>query len=513
MYVRQLEGVKDSTLSSLLDYATVTLNPAKIKTMNDATNPAYDEVPYDSNPFHQSHPDRLATMASLFGMQPPPVETARVLELGCAAGGNLIPHAVVFPDAQLVGVDLSKRQIDDGQSTVDALELTNIDLQQRSIADVDESLGKFDYIISHGVYSWVDNDIQAHILRVCKENLVENGVAYVSYNTYPGWHMRGMLRDMMQYHVTQFNDPSMRVKQARALHRFLSENVPVERNPAYGQMLKNELELLDKQADYYLLHDHLEEVNLPVYFFEFAERAQALGLQYLAEADFTSMLASDFPDTVAVTLRNIAPDIVRTEQFMDFLRNRMFRQTLLVHADVELNRELGPSSIYDFNVASPAKPDAEAGDYSEKIWNSESLGFKLPSGTTLNSTNALTKSAMISLADKWPESIPFRDLATKVLSDCPPDSEMAKLDGGDVTKVLGADLLRCYSRGIIECHVVADAYTKDVSEKPQASPLAKLQALTRARITNLRHETLAIDEFNKHVLQLLDGANTPPVSG
>ena len=68
---------------------------------------SYDEVPYESFPFPQTHPDHLATLGRLFAIQPPPLERCRVLELGCASGGNLIPMAVAMPQAEFFGVDLS----------------------------------------------------------------------------------------------------------------------------------------------------------------------------------------------------------------------------------------------------------------------------------------------------------------------------------------------------------------------------------------------------------------------
>lgn len=76
--------------------------------------------------------------------------------------------------------------------------------------DIDDSLGRFDYILTHGVYSWVPPAVQEKILRLCASNLTEHGVAYVSYNVNPGWSMRGMLRDMMCYHASRFEDPRER---------------------------------------------------------------------------------------------------------------------------------------------------------------------------------------------------------------------------------------------------------------------------------------------------------------
>jgi len=119
---------------------------------------SYDEVPYESQSFPQSHPNRLATLGRLFGLSPAPVAQCRVLELGCASGGNLIPMAYHLPESEFVGLDLIRQS-----------------------------------------------------------------------------------------------------------------------------------------SDSYLFHDHMEEVNAPVYFYQFVDRADRHGLQYLGEANFSSMLTSGFP--------------------------------------------------------------------------------------------------------------------------------------------------------------------------------------------------------------------------
>src|SRR5262249_10252810 len=158
---------------------------------------SYDDMPYSNNPFYHTHPDCLATVATLFGMTPPPVPRCRVLELGCAAGGNLIPMAFTLPDSRFVGIDLSPRQVATGLAVIDVLGLKNIELKPLSILDVDHGFGQFDSLICHGVYSWVPAAVQDKILTLCAEQLAPNGVAYVSYNIYPGWHVGGMIREML----------------------------------------------------------------------------------------------------------------------------------------------------------------------------------------------------------------------------------------------------------------------------------------------------------------------------
>src|SRR5262249_35555116 len=179
--------------------------------MTEATLTSYEELPYTRNPFYSTHPDCLAAVALLHGLQPPPVTCCRVLELGCASAGNLAPMAQGLPDSQFVGIDLSPRQIAQGQELVAAAGLQNIELHALSILDVNASLGPFDYIISHGVYSWVPPVVQDKILQICADHLTPNGLAYVSYNTYPGWHLRGMVRDMLGFHVRRFSETKTRV--------------------------------------------------------------------------------------------------------------------------------------------------------------------------------------------------------------------------------------------------------------------------------------------------------------
>src|SRR5262252_5947803 len=142
----------------------------------------YDEVRYTSRPLAQTHPDRLATLASWFGMRPAAVDRCRVLELGCGTGANLIPMALGLPESSFVGVDLATSAIAEGQAMATALELANIDLRALDVRTIPDQLGAFDYIIAHGLFSWVTHDVQEHILEVCTTRLTPEGVAYISYN-------------------------------------------------------------------------------------------------------------------------------------------------------------------------------------------------------------------------------------------------------------------------------------------------------------------------------------------
>ncbi len=461
---------------------------------------SYDVVPYSSHPYPQSHPDHLATMAQLFGMKPAPVTECRVLELGCAAGGNIVPMAAQLPGSRFVGVDLSKKQIEDGQQTLAALSLNNIELKHASILDIDKSWGEFDYILCHGVFSWVPEDVQKRILAIYSENLAANGVGYISYNTYPGWHMRGMIRHMMNYHVAQFEKPEMRIRQARALLKFMSDSVPQQDNP-HGMVLKRELDLLNRQADSYLFHEHLEEQNRPLYFHQFAEWAREHQLRYLGEADFGTMLARGFSENTRQTLDRISDDIVRKEQYMDFLRNRPFRQTLLVHDAVEVKRKVTADDMTLFRITISSVPQTD----NIKFTPDTKLNVRTRFGGTLSVTRPITKAALLVLNDLRPRSLPFEDLFQKALDRLPDNLRPNSNQIPSARNNLATDMLQAFTAKMVALCTWDPECVTEISDRPKANPLAALQAGAGTPVVGPRHQYVNLGPVAQKLVPVLDG--------
>jgi methyltransferase-like protein/2-polyprenyl-3-methyl-5-hydroxy-6-metoxy-1,4-benzoquinol methylase len=467
-----------------------------------ATTP-YDEIPYPAGAYRQSHPDRLETLAKLFGMDPPDIRACRVLELGCADGSNLIPMACALPESTFVGVDLSARQVCSGQEAIASLALTNIELRHMDIRNVDESFGTFDYVIAHGVYSWVPPDVQRKILRICKERLIENGVAYISYNTYPGWRMRGMLRDMMLYHSRKFDDSRLQIEQARALIHWLSESVSGQDTP-YGMLLRSELENMKNWPDTYFRHDSLEEINAPVYFHEFVELAEYHGLKYLAEAEFPMMLSGNCGSAVYETLERLARDIIEMEQYMDFLRNRMFRQTLLCHASAKLNRDIGPWSLAGFQCAASIRSDHPK----PEVASDKEETFRSPGQQAISSRLPIVKAALVCLAENWPAAIPITALAESAreringLVEIP---EKPRPDAETDSRTLEGALLTCFTRGMCELHLHPIPFALSAGVRPKACPWVRWLCSRGSAVTNRRHEQVILDTFERQIVPLLDG--------
>jgi SAM-dependent methyltransferase len=442
----------------------------------------YDAIAYPGHPFAQTHPDRLATLAILFGLEPAPPERCRVLELGCGDARNLVPMALALPDSEFVGVDLAPGAIERGRRLARALGLRNLSLEAVSIEDYAPPADGFDYVIAHGVYSWVPAPARDRLLAHCGTALAGHGVAYVSYNALPGGRLREALRDMLVFHTGGLEDPRERVAQGREMLRFLLAGWPAEL--PFAAAMRGHVERLMESDDAMLAHDELSADNHPVYFHEFAAHAARHGLQYLAEADFFEMQVGVAPEAVSDALRGV-DDLVRREQYLDFLKGRMFRQTLLCRAEARVDRRPRPEVIERLAVSSPARASGKPDD--------GRVTFEGPTGSTLATDHPLVVRALERIGERWPAAVHVRDLSA---ADTPTGDRAALCDA----------LLRAYGANLVQLHVRPPAIAVEPGERPEVSPLARHQAREGAVVTNLRHASVRIeDELGRRLVTLLDG--------
>lgn len=471
---------------------------------SDTLRADYDETPYVSNSFPQSAPGTLAAVAHLFGLQPPAVATARVLEIGCAAGGNILPFAATHPEAEVVGIDLSEVQIEQGRARVQALGLKNMQLIAADLARVDLSgLGRFDYVIAHGVYSWVPEDVAEALLATIQATLSPHGVAYISYNCYPGWKAKEIVRDAMMLASGGSQTPGEKVQQARGIADFLEEV-----SPAGGVMASVLAEWRasdDGFGDSYLLHDELEAFNTPRYFYEVLARTNAHGLAFLGEARPEVMIPANHGPKVAEYLAAHCGNAqVLVEQYLDFVTNRTFRQSLFVHADraQQINYDPGAERFRRLHLAA----SVPALDGPTRLDNSRQE-FQQADGATLFTNAPAIKAALDALTARWPWTLSHDELvadvsARLVAAGTQPSADLpAHLD--DLTSVL-------VMQG--QAHYQLDA----VLPEPVGTPL-KIDESTRrvAELTardddastfNRWHETVPLDSLDRHLVPLLDGS-------
>ncbi|HEX6618134.1 MAG TPA: class I SAM-dependent methyltransferase [Solirubrobacteraceae bacterium] len=417
-------------------------------------------------------------------MRPAPPQRCRVLELGCGDAGNLVPMALALPGASFVGVDAAPKAIARGQGLVSELGLENVTLEARAIEELSPAAGGFDYVIAHGVYSWVPPAVRDRLLAVCREALDDAGVAYVSYNALPGGRLREALRDMLVFHTAELTDPRERVAQARALLRFLLEGSPGEHG--LGALVRGQAERMLARSDATLLHDELAEVNDAVYFHEFAAHAARHGLQYLAEADFFEMQIGAASEPAAQALLAVE-DPVRREQYLDFLKARMFRQTLLCRAELAIDRTPHPEVLEGLAVSTQAQPQGEPDPGGAQA-------FAGPTGSTLTTDHPLVVDSLERAAGAWPAALWVRDLLGPQAT---PDDRGALCDA----------LLRSYAANLVALHVDPPRPTTTPGEAPRASALARHQALAGQMVTNLRHASVRIeDDLGRRLVTLLDGS-------
>lgn len=319
-----------------IQYMFLTIEDIMTTNTNDVQQTIYSELGYKSMPFPYTTPATLEAYAALVGISAPNPKTARVLELGATYGGNIISQALFNPDATFVGIELSQEQVEKGNEVIANAGLTNVSLVQSDIASIGSEIGTFDYIIAHGVYSWVDDGVKDALLRLIDEHLAEDGIAYVSYNTYPGWHTMDEVRQLMMFSnrdKTQFNHKE-KVLHGKTIGSIVGSQILKydnlkERNSKFLGALRSVMQ----KDEYYVGHDHLEPNNDPVYFYQFNDHLASHNLAYLCDADLTLSMVRSFDAGIADTLDKLAlNDHVAQEQYLDIMLDTTFRKSIICKA-------------------------------------------------------------------------------------------------------------------------------------------------------------------------------------
>jgi SAM-dependent methyltransferase len=311
----------------------------------------YDELPYPNLVHGRSHPRTTGAIAALFSLDPPPVETARVLDLGCAAGMNILAMAADLPQATFVGVDISKNQVDLAREMASDLGLTNITFhcdtfQGESLARLPDK--SFDYIICHGVYSWVAPPLRSAILEVYSRLLADDGIGYISYNTYPGWHFGNVVRELMLRDMDPGSPALARVLAARkALDRQLDAS---EDRSLSRALLTAERELLGDHSDSYLFHEYLTPEHHPLWFKDFAGSLAAFALPGL-------VLPSTQDGRIAHLMDALSPedraDPIAQQQAIDDHLNNRFRRSIIARSHHRPALTLDPARLSRLHLRLP----------------------------------------------------------------------------------------------------------------------------------------------------------------
>lgn len=429
---------------------------------------AYHKVRYITSAIRDSHPDRLASVAILLGMNPAPITKCRVLELGCGSGGNLIPMAYFLPGSRFTGVDLADRPIAEGRQAAEELGLRNIELVAMDLREVGPEFGQFDYIIAAGLYSWVPPDVRERLLDVCRERLAPHGVAYINYNALPGRSVRMMLREMMMYHTRDVQSEEERIKLARELLQRLKSSgmAPAAWQPLLEYQINDAL----RGDEGWFYHDDLSPASDAFYVRDFIANAERHSLQYLSDA--LPHLTFDTTNP----LDWVTGGITEREQYADFLCLRQFRQSLVCHKEVKLERPLRPERMDRFRFASPARKS-----------DGQIEGFH---SVCLKDLPQPVARVVAALGEAFPQSVEFDDLLGRVK------------DRGALRGIL----FTLVTSGFASLHVRKFPATKASLARPRATTLARWESRHAGRVTYGNHTPHDLDPGLRTLIDLMDGS-------
>jgi len=462
----------------------------------------YDAVPYNSRAIPPTHPDRLALAALLAGFEPAPVESCRVLEIGCAEAANLVAMAfharLESPGdgARFVGLDSSRRQIEHARELASELELDNLELLHGSIVDYDSlELGNFDYIVAHGVLSWVDEPTGAKIFELCRDLLAPQGVAYVSYNCKAGWGVRSLIRQAVLRRVRGVEAADERLRRCRETLAILA-GAALSSEPGQGTL---QTALLAEQAqkalehrDEYLFHEYLEPVNRAISFGEFEDLAQAHDLAFLAEVSQPLQRKGE-DDIVRSALALQIDDPTEVEELADLIMSRSYRATLLCRRDVQPE---------DPDAAAELRRVADGAFFAGALQPEQreitidpgvEAAFFSPDGAKVATSEPLLKQALLDIWHAWPRGVSLSHIAATH------QVEQRDMD------LLCEDLLSIQRGGLLELRLRDPQVLGKPGETPAVSALTRLEASSDEFVTNAHHLAIKLDPFARELVAHLDG--------
>jgi SAM-dependent methyltransferase len=436
----------------------------------------YDEVIYPNRPMAGVTPARLAVIPALFGLDHAPPERCRVLEIAGGDGGHIIPLAALYPDAEFFGFDLAATRIEAGRRTIEALGLTNARLETIDILEAGD-LGEFDYVIAHGIHTWVPLHVQEALMALIGRVLSPRGVAMVSFDCLPGCSRRRDLRDMMMIRLEGITEPRARLGEALRFLRLLVDSYD-EDSVHEASLRKEALGMLEREPQV-LFHDELSDAWNPVTFTGFVEQARRHGLQYLGEVE-PGRLQAAVPnkDSARALIEGIVPSDPALQQYADFFDLSPFRRTLLRRGGEMLDRRFDAERVRGLYVSSELRPDPEAPHM-----------YGTPSGSSIEVRDPRLIELLERMQQAWPAAIP--------------------VDGIDES--LLPRLLRLHLTEMALLQVGPSPFVAELSERPRVPAFARLQAAEGAReITTLTHKTFHVgDELGLYFITLLDGTRGP----
>ena len=449
----------------------------------------YDDLVYPSGVYYFTHPDRLAVTAALNGFEPASVSECRVLELGCSDGGNLHAMASILPNAEFVGVDLSPKQIEIANAAKNDQSLDNLQFLAKSFTDIGDELGKFDYIIAHGLFSWIPQPLQDELLSACSRLMSEKGLAYISYNVEPGANEKMWLRQKLLFHVRNIENTRERAKAAWDFVHFIAKVQEVQSGPFEGylkRIIAESKKLVDPLAYFY--HEYLEIENHSLMLVDFVAKARTAGLDYVGEACPRNTTLAGIDPGLANVISRFSNDSIEQEQYIDLALETGFRRAILCRSDQNLQRTSSPVFQGDW-YASCSGSSSESGD-------DGSRSFSIKGRRTYRTSDPSTIHVLDILTNRWPASCTLKELQNGLVAP----------EGSSVEQELHEVLWSLHLDEIISLHKYRFPVATEITAKPKMTCNARLGAKQGQYVSSIQHSGVSLDDpVASIVLSHLDG--------
>jgi hypothetical protein len=255
--------------------------------------------------------------------------------------------------------------------------------------------GTFDFIIAHGVFSWVSPETRDAILGLCAERLSRGGLLYLNYNARPGWNVRGLVRDFLVSQTAEIAGLKARTDRAREVAQRMAEELQGGDHP-YSQLLAREFRLVGELDESMTAHDYLSEYNEVYTRREFLDLVGKYGFTYVADADF-NYPSGRLPEALPVRLAelNVASEL--RDDTADLLCYRQLHSPILTSPG--FSRRLPDGQEWSRLLVASCLTEREAADPGTVP------SFVHPSGYVVEAKTAPMADALRALRTEWPRGL------------------------------------------------------------------------------------------------------------
>jgi protein-L-isoaspartate O-methyltransferase len=318
--------------------------------MSDPVHALYETRAYPAMSHPLSDPAVSSVAALLGGLRTARPSAARILEIGCCSGLNLIPLALRWPHSRFTGIDLAESSILQARELAETAGARNVEFLAADLRTFDPGPEPFDFIIAHGFFSWVPDEVKSALLDFCARRLAPNGIATVSFNLEAGWKPRFPVIEKTRAILQAGAGDLM---SALAILRTVTEPDSPEVAIIDDMLAKGE-EIL--------AFDDFGPVNDPWPLDRFIHAAGSAGLRWLGESDPGQNFPRSLDDSTIDELRRRFPDPLAFQNAADAVAGRTFRSGVLCREDAPVEARVSMERMFEIAV----RFDASAGDSLEK---------------------------------------------------------------------------------------------------------------------------------------------------